>query len=288
MRAIPLLALIFLASCGIAEQRGQQESGPQPITIHVPEAPKGPDVDAVRKEFKGDVENARKEMKNDITANAANANSQMTGLVNTSAAQLTNKFTGLEAELRDLVHVSTTANATANVEFNTKLQSAIKVLDDLKIDVKNTVNLVTQLQIKVTGIENLEIKVRDLEQKAVAAAQVGLKNEQKIEDIKSEAGRDLTQNYFPKEAADTIERNLIIFLVIIMLLIFAAGYAMYLTFVSGRDREHLQFKEADNERKELHALLMKTLTMLPEHQGSTLRKMFEQHGVDPTKASPES
>lgn len=153
-----------------------------------------------------DLSGLKADLRSEMQNSSNSTQSQMAGLFNASVSKLSERITGVEAN----VTAHTTASATAVASLQAKLESTVTLSNQMQAELKirNEIDADIKTEIKAEAqlIKELSLKVGHLEasvqaQGAVAAnAQVGWNNkfEQLTQQITSTAGRDV--NMLPREA----------------------------------------------------------------------------------------
>jgi len=247
MKCLPLLALVFLAGCFTAEQKNA-ESKPE-INNFIEKAKQ-----EVAEKVKASVGEDAKKYTDSKIADSQNAIQQNNNaLFGVPIGKLAEKLTGLDATLSSTIGKLTGIEATMNntVKVADKLESKvgdvdaklnnqitltnkmemaltnqIKLTNDMRAEFTNTIGQIkTEFKSQVGDLTakleseiklNAELKAR---LDAQVAAQVGLSN--KIDTVKTEAGRDVTQ--FTTQMMWTIIATNVLWMAIIAVGIFMWG-----------------------------------------------------------------
>ena len=260
-RFLALFTLVILVGC-LADQKGKQNTSPT-VNVTVPESKAAPDLNGFRQETDAK-----------IKASAESNQNQLTGALNVAFSRLSDEITGVKATFSTWVNTVT--------ELRVSAENNMKAVARLDTTVTGVAAVAADTQIRVQAIGDVNTRIDKLETKleantaAAAAAQVGYQNkfDQKIEDIKATAGRDVLQNFFPKEAADTVIRSAEIMAGIISILCILASTVISLAYKYARQREVLRTQEEREERKQTHEVLLQVIAMLPEGSSADVHKLL--------------
>lgn len=195
---LPILAgamLVVLSGC-IADSNshhGNDDNHSTGPVINVPTPPPPPPVteQGVADKVKGGVAEQltklKQDVSNQITASSNTTQDQMTGTFNVAVSKLAEKMTGVEANLKDLLHVEADVRNTANVDIQNRLNVALKAVAQLKAEFKADLKLAANVQAVATAVASLNTRLDHV------SAQVGIGN--RIEQLEQhlQAGRDINQ-----------------------------------------------------------------------------------------------
>jgi uncharacterized membrane protein len=193
-----VFTLVFLTGC-VADNNTRQTSNnhnemPPPI-INVSTPP------AQIVDTKGLEEAIRSE----VVASSNLTQNQLSGLVNASISKVSEKIVGLEAS------ISNNMTSTVMARLQASLEASITANANFQAEVRTSLDISNRLDLAVTAINTMSLKVGSLESQmaGAASAQVGFRNtfEQRMESVKNDmqAGRDI--NYLPKEAVEIVLSN---------------------------------------------------------------------------------
>lgn len=188
------IAIVALSGCvgDSSSRHGNDDNHATGPVINIP-APVAPIdeqklSDRLKDGVSGELTKLKQDVSNQITASSNTTQDQLTGLVNTSVSKLAEKMTGVEANLKDLVHVEADVRNTATVDIKNRIDSTIKAVADLKLDITAQLALNANVAATLNAVNSMSAEIN-----TKLAAQVGIGN--RIDQLEQHlsAGRDVNQ-----------------------------------------------------------------------------------------------
>jgi hypothetical protein len=175
-------------------------------------------------------------LKSEILQSANNTQNQLSGLLNASVSKLSEKLTGVEANLSELVKVTANTNISSNLELKNQISAAVTAVADLKVEIKATATFTNEMTAHIARLEAI------MTNNVNGQAGVYNKLDSMQQEFKSAAGRDIQNNYLPKEAVKIIESSNWMLLGIISTFCGLGLSVLTIAYRNARHRENLNSK----------------------------------------------